>query len=195
MFYPEKSFSTIFATSVISSKHFMTKYFSLFLLILPALSIAQNSDEINWIDIEKAEQLRLKEPKKVIIDVYTDWCGWCKKMDITTFHNPKIVEYINKNYYAVKMDGECKNDIKLGGREFKFIYEGPRGYHELPSELMQGKRTYPTLVFLDENMNLIQPLPGYQSAKDLEPILAYWAENAYKSTSWEEFSITFGERK
>ena len=120
MFYPEKSFSTIFAASVISSKHFMTKYFSLFLLIVPALTIAQNSNEINWIDIEKADQLRLKEPKKVIIDVYTDWCGWCKRMDKATFQKPEVAAYMNEHYYNVKFNAEQKEDITILNNTFTF---------------------------------------------------------------------------
>jgi len=89
------------------------------------------------------------------------------------------------------MDGEHKDPITLGGKEFKFVENGRRGYHELPAELMQGRMSYPTLVFLDESMNLIQPLPGYQTAKDLEPILAYLAENHFKTTEWEKFAASY----
>jgi thioredoxin-related protein len=169
--------------------------FILLLITLASADLkAQNSTTVNWMTIEEAETLRQKEPRKIMIDVYTDWCGWCKKMDKTTFHNAKIVEYVNQHYYAVKMDGEHKGTINLGGREFNYVKEGKRGYHELPAELMQGHMSYPTLIFLDENMNMIQPLPGYQSAKDLAPILAFWAEEHYKTTSWEEFSAGYGNK-
>lgn len=159
-----------------------------------SLSAFGQTEKINWVSIEEADQLRLKEPRKVIIDVYTDWCGWCKRMDKTTFHDPSIVSYINANYYAVKMDGEYKDPITLGGKEFKFVENGRRGYHELPAELMQGKMSYPTLVFLDESMNLIQPLPGYQTAKDLEPILSYLAEDHFKTTQWEKYVASYNSK-
>jgi thioredoxin-related protein len=64
---------------------------------------------------------------------------------------------------------------------------GRRGVHEVAKELLQGKMSYPTIVFLDEHMNMIQPLPGYREAADMQPILEYLAENAYKNTPWEEW--------
>uniref|UniRef100_A0A3Q2YUK7 Spermatogenesis-associated protein 20-like TRX domain-containing protein n=1 Tax=Hippocampus comes TaxID=109280 RepID=A0A3Q2YUK7_HIPCM len=49
--------------------------------------------------------------KKVFIDIYTDWCGWCKKMDKDTFQNPEVAAYMNENFLMVKMDAEGKDPI------------------------------------------------------------------------------------
>lgn len=142
---------------------------------------------INWVSIEEADKLRQSEPRKILIDVYTDWCGWCKKMDATTFSDPELVKYVNENYYAVKLDAEQKEPITVGGKTYEFVPNGRRGYNEIANELLQGKMSYPTIVFLDESMNMIQPLPGYRDAETMQPILEYLAENAYKQTPWEEW--------
>jgi thioredoxin-related protein len=147
----------------------------------------ETADKITWITLEEADKLRQKEPRKILIDVYTDWCGWCKRMDATTFRDPKLVEYVNKNYYAVKLDAEQKAPISVGGKTYEYVANGRRGYNEVASELLQGKMSYPTIVFLDEHMNMIQPLPGYRDAKEMQPILEYLATEAYKQTPWEEW--------
>jgi thioredoxin-related protein len=144
-------------------------------------------DKINWITLEEADRLRRTEPRKIMIDVYTDWCGWCKRMDVTTFADPELVAYVNANYYAVKLDAEQKEPITIGGKTYQYVTEGKRGYHQIAHELLQGKMSYPTIVFLDEQMNMIQPIPGYHEAKDLQPILEYLSGNAYKETPWEEW--------
>lgn len=147
------------------------------------------SDKINWITLEEADKLRQKEPRKILIDVYTDWCGWCKRMDATTFQDPSLVRYVNENYYAVKLDAEQEEPITVGGKTYEFdATYGRRGVHEIAKELLQGKMSYPTVVFLDERMNMIQPLPGYRKADELQPILEYLATEAYKSTPWEEWT-------
>jgi thioredoxin-related protein len=145
------------------------------------------ADKITWITLEEADKLRLKEPRKILIDVYTDWCGWCNRMDATTFSDPELVKYVNENYYAVKLDAEQKEPITIGGKTYEYVANGRRGYNEVASELLQGKMSYPTIVLLDEHMNMIQPLPGFREAKEMQPILEYLAENAYKTTPWEEW--------
>ncbi|MDN4164242.1 DUF255 domain-containing protein [Cytophagales bacterium LB-30] len=146
---------------------------------------------IQWVSLEEAFILTRENPKKIFIDVYTDWCGWCKKMDKNTFSNPEIAQYINKHYYAVKLNAEQKEDIKLGDRIYKYVANGRSGYNEVAAALLQGKLSYPTIVFLDENFNMIQPLPGYQEPKSLEPIMVYFGENYYKNTSWDDFQKKF----
>jgi thioredoxin-related protein len=89
------------------------------------------------------------------------------------------------------MDGEYKQDILFKGRTYKFINNGRRGYHELPAELMNNQMSYPTLVFLDEEFGIIQPLPGYQEPRQLEPILAYFGGNYHKNTPWDKFQQSY----
>ncbi|WNJ19578.1 DUF255 domain-containing protein [Pontibacter sp. G13] len=158
-------------------------------------SASQPEAEINWISIEEAAELGSETPKLVFIDVYTDWCGWCKRMDRSTFRDPKVVEMMNKHYYAVKFNAEQKESITLGDKTFKFVPNGRRGYHELAAALLNGKMSYPTVVFLDENFNMIQPIPGYRQASEILPILAYFGENKHKEgVSFKAFEADFQKR-
>jgi len=143
--------------------------------------------QIEWLTFEEAVALNQQNPKKIFIDVYTDWCGWCKVMDKNTFSHPTIAKFIKSRYYAVKFNAEQKEDINFRGHTFKYVPQGRRGYHELAATLMNGRMSYPTVVFLDEQMNLITPVPGYQKPKEFFKILSFIGDNKYKSQNWQEF--------
>ena len=161
-------------------------------LIICAVSASAQTAKIEWNTWEEAVAKMEKEPRKLMVDVFTEWCGWCKKMDATTMVDQAIITLVNKHFYAVKLDGETKRDIVFKGRTYKFVpVPDRRGYHELPAELMNGKMSYPTLVFLDEQYGIIQALPGYFEAAKLEPILAYFGTSAYKTINWETFSANY----
>jgi thioredoxin-related protein len=146
---------------------------------------------IKWMSIQEAEKACREKPKKIIIDVFTDWCGWCKRMDANTFNNPIVSKYISENYYAVKLDAEQKDDILFLGKTFKFIASGRTGYNELAFELLQGKLSYPTIAFMDENLFYIQPLPGYRGPEDMDKILRYFGSDAFRTKTWDEFASTY----
>jgi len=147
--------------------------------------------KINWMTWQQAQEAQKKNPKKIFVDVYTEWCGWCKRMDATTFSNAEIISYMNENYYAVKFDAEQKEPITFNGKEYKFVAQGGRGYHELAAYLMNNKMSYPTTLYLDEKLDLLTPLPGYQEPPMLESVLNFFASNAYKTTKWEDFDANF----
>jgi thioredoxin-related protein len=144
--------------------------------------------EINWLSFEEAFELNKTSPKKWMIDISTSWCGWCKKMDASTFSDPLIIKYLNDNYYAVALDGEEKKDITMDEVTFKFVANGRRGYHELPAKLMNGKMSYPTIVFLSSEVQVYQALPGYKSKQDLLPILNFInGFDANPDRTWDEY--------
>lgn len=147
-----------------------------------------NAQNINWLTWEEVAEKMHEEPRKIMVDVYTDWCGWCKKMDASTFKDTKIVDYINENYYAIKFDAEYQNPIYLNGKEYNFIKTGKKGYHELAAKILRGKLSYPSLVFLDYNMKVIQPIPGYRDVKTLDLILSYFYEDHHKTTPWKTYA-------
>jgi len=138
--------------------------------------------EVEWMSWEEAYERSMTEanPKKVFVDVYTDWCGWCKRMDATTFKDPELMNYMKENYYLVKLDAEQKEEIEFKGNTFKFIARGRRGYHGLAADLLQVRLSYPTTVFLDEEFRVITPVPGFRQAPEFMKIARFVAEEEYK---------------
>jgi thioredoxin-related protein len=140
---------------------------------------------LHWITFEQAVALQAKAPKKVLVDVYTDWCGWCKKMDKHTYTDENVIKNLSENYYLVRLNAEQKEDILYKDKIFK--YKSEYKANELAVSLLNGQMSYPSTVFLDENMNMLTIVPGYLTPKDLNPILKYFGENIYKQKSWKEF--------
>jgi len=146
---------------------------------------------IKWMSWKEMQEAQKKEHRKVFIDVYTGWCGWCKRMDASTFTNPVIVNYVNDNFYAVKFDAETREDINFRGKDYKYVSQGMQGYNELAAEILNNQMSYPTSVYLDENMDEIFPVPGYQESKVFESVLNYVASNSYKTTKFDDYQKTF----
>ena len=159
------------------------------LVFLMALPIFCNAQKINWMTFQEAVKLNETAPKKIFIDVFTDWCGWCKRMDQTTFINKAVVEYINENYYAVKFDAEMNDTIVFSG--YTFVNEGGmngrKGTHQLAVALLQGRLSYPSYVFMDEHNQLLTVAPGYMEANDFLPILKYFGTNAYLTEKYQDY--------
>jgi thioredoxin-related protein len=151
-----------------------------------------NGPKIKWLDYEEAAALNAKKPKKFFVDSYTDWCGWCKKMDQTTFINPVIVDYMNKHFYAVKFNAERKDTVAYKGKDYVNPNPtGQRSSHQLAQFFLSGRMSYPSFVFLDENQDVITVVPGYRKAPEFETILNYIGSDAYKTQKWEQFSASF----
>lgn len=165
------------------------------LLILSLVSImaSAGAQEIKWMNINDALAAAQESPKKIFIDVYTEWCGWCKRMDRSTFSNPVIAQYINDNFYPVKLDAETRDTIVFKGYTFTYKSgpDGRGGMNYFAYAILNGKTSFPSYVILNEEQNLMTVIKGYHEADKFEPILHFYAEDAYKTTQWDDFRAEF----
>ncbi len=133
-----------------------------------------HSQKINWISLDKALEAQKNEPKKIIMDVYTTWCGPCRLLDKKTFGNPDVSRYISQNFYAVKFNAEGNEEIffydkKFSNPNYNYERKGRNSTHDFTKFL--GIRGYPSIVFFSEEGDPIMPLTGYFNVRQIEPYL------------------------
>ncbi len=145
----------------------------------------EHSEGLKHYSIEEAIELSKTKPKKMVVDVYTDWCGWCKKMDKTTYLDKTLIKQMNEDFYFVKLNAEQEETIYFKDKAFEYLPQYKA--NEMAVALLSGKMSYPSTVFLDEEMNLLTVVPGYLTVKDLSPILTYFGKNKHKKMKWDEF--------
>jgi thioredoxin-related protein len=162
------------------------------IIFLIFIGLSTYSQKVKWHTFEEAIELNKTNPKKILVDVYTDWCGWCKVMDRNTFSHPQISKYINENFYAVKFDAESTTPITFKGHTFSNKSTGTRSTHELAQALLNGRMSYPSIAYMDENNQLITAVPGYYDPKKIEPLLNFIVNDIFKTNqSFQDYQINF----
>jgi len=163
----------------------LLRYSILGVLIL--ITVSLHSQEIKWMTWTEAVAANEKNPKKIFVDVYTDWCGWCKRMDQSTFKDSVVVATMNAHFYAVKMNAEQKESIFWREMEFKWTAGARNGYNSLALELLDRQMSFPSFVTLDKEFARISISPGYKEPPALLKELRFAYEELYRTMSWEEY--------
>jgi thioredoxin-related protein len=168
----------------------MKKVLLIIIIITFGLITKAQDNEINWMTFSEALTAQKENPKKIMMDVYANWCGPCKLLDKNTFHNLNLVKYVNENFYAVKFNGESKESITYQGQEYgNPHYDKTKEFthnssHQLADFLQV--RAYPSILFFENDGSLLAPLPGYRTAKQLEVFLKLFKTDKYKEINTEE---------
>ena len=155
--------------------------------LLFLMTLHANGQEINWMTWEQAAEANAEAPRKIFVDIYTHWCGWCKKMDATTFQDSLVIDYINAHFYAVKLNAEQKESIFWRDQEYQWISYKRDGINQLAYDLLNGQLSYPTYVIMDSAFSRILVAPGYIEPEDLMKELKFAAEEHYKKTTWQAY--------
>ena len=174
---------------------------SIILLWSSNLELYAQNAKINWMSVEEVTEALKDEPRPIMMDVYTAWCGPCKMMMANTFTNQNLIAYVNKNYYAVKFDAENPTPVTYKGQVFSNpTYDpnkrGRNGVHELSRAL--GVNAYPTIVYFNDKFDVITPISGYKQPQQLQVLLTFFNE-VYSSDIpsdkmqpiWDKYNETF----
>jgi len=165
-------------------------FFSLILCVVFSTAFkTPKKDKINWMTVSELQAAYSKNPRPVIVDIYTHWCGWCKVMDKQTFSNDNVADYINEHYYAVRFDAENKDSVSWNGRQFG--YNATYKVNELAVFLTSGQMSYPTTVFFPNITAQPAPLSGFLKPNEIEPPLKYFGDGFYKSQNFQDFYKKF----
>ena len=122
---------------------------------------------ITWISIDQAATLRNTEEKLYFVDVYTEWCGWCKVMDKKTFTDPEVITRMSDNFHMVKFDAEQTDLVHWEGQEYIYRAGGRKGIHGLAPYLLNNRLSYPSFAILDKDRNPIKTIVGYKDPAQL----------------------------
>jgi uncharacterized protein YyaL (SSP411 family) len=123
------------------------------------------AEGLKWYDWNEGYPLAVKKNKILIIDIYTTWCGWCKKMDRDTYAKKSIQDILNKDFIAVKFNPEVPfNDYMIEGIKYNNT--------QLFGMLCNNERVgYPTTVFIYTDTKKIDLFSGYQDEANFKVTL------------------------
>src|ERR1017187_2556953 len=123
----------------------------------------ETNGPVHWYTFGEAVELQKKTPKMIMVDVYTNWCGPCKMMSAYTFGNEVIAKYLNEHFYPVKFNAETRDSVAFNGVVFKNNNpsENPRPVHDFAVSILDGKLSYPSIVFLNDSIKRVQTIVGY----------------------------------
>jgi thioredoxin-related protein len=146
-------------------------------------------------EIEKLQKSRLGATKKILVNIYGSFCNSCKVQNATTLRDTSITNYINKHFYVINFDAESTDTIMFRGEKcFKSIATGyPLNTFAL--KVTNNRLQFPSIAVLDEKQNTLDALNAFLSPTTLLPILKYYAEDKFKTVSWQDYIKTYNEQK
>ena len=167
---------------------------TLFFTICTFIKFVKAQESINWQPIQQAETLAGKQHRKILIEIYTQWSEGFKELERSVLTQSHIAKYLNDTYVVVKFDAETREDVSFHNRNYKFVSQSGVSFNELASELLRGQMVYPSLVFLDENGNLIQTIQ-YRSPEQFKMIITYFGSDNHKKMPWKKYERVYQSLK
>jgi thioredoxin-related protein len=146
------------------------------------------ADKLPWMSLDEVAANMKKEKRPILIDLYTDWCGWCKVMDRKTYSNKNVSSYVQQKFYPVKIDAETRKNISWNGKTYTF--NSNYKTNDFAVYLTNGQLSYPTTVFIPVDGEP-QAIPGYLTPGEFELIATYFGDGKYGKVAFEDYQKSF----
>lgn len=162
----------------------------IFLFILSSAKVnSTGHDKLDWLKMDGLTEKMKSNPRPAIIDIYTNWCYWCKVMDKKTYHNTKVISYINDHFYPVKLDAETRQIVEWQNKRYNF--NDNYKINDFAFYASSGDIGFPTTVIIPDENSAPISFQGFLEPKEIEPILKYFGEGAYKTKTYTVYKSTF----
>lgn len=148
----------------------------------------EDRGKVNWMTLEEVATKWKQEKKPILIDLYTDWCGWCKVMDKRTYGNAKVSAYINEKFNPIKLNAETRKTLSWNGKEYDF--NARMGTNDFAIWLTNGQLSYPTTVFIPADGEP-QAIPGFLAPGEFELLVKYFGEGQYGKVPFGKWQKEF----
>jgi thioredoxin-related protein len=163
--------------------------YGILLFLLMAFVPEPKANHVKWMSLQEAGDHLKKEKRPVLIDLYTDWCGWCKVMDKKTYSNNKVAEYLEDKFYAVRVNAETREKIIWDDKPYN--YNSSYRANEFAIYITKGRLEFPTTIIIPADGSEPQAVAGYLETKDFELIAKYFGEGGYTKISFEDYQKSF----
>ncbi|MBN2227275.1 MAG: thioredoxin fold domain-containing protein [candidate division Zixibacteria bacterium] len=161
-------------------------------LLFPALLLADQTDHkkqnpkdvpvdttaVTWMSYDTGMALAQETGKHVMVNFTTKWCGYCKKMNQTTFVDPEVIRYLNRHFVSIKVDGDSPRELDVNGYKISEKNLARAEYR------VTG---YPTYWFLKSGGDKIGPAPGYKSSDQMLDLLSFVKDDLYDAMSFSDY--------
>jgi len=172
--------------------------------VSPSFVKTELTDSIHWTTLQTVNKTveknikknKVKDDKLIMVDFYTDWCGWCKRLDKETYMDAEVIELTNKYFYAIKFDAEQKDSVEFAGKMYKLKAAGSRGTHDFAMEMGSrpgGRIGYPTISFIDPMGKKIAVEAGFKDAAKMKLTLIFYGEGHYKTKDFITFQKEYNQ--
>ncbi|MBI1802991.1 MAG: thioredoxin fold domain-containing protein [Ignavibacteriae bacterium] len=172
----------------------MKTFFQTILVLLIAVAASYAGDppdsskakaELPWKPFTDGFAEAKKNDKKIMLDIYTDWCGWCKRLDANVYSDPDVAAYLKAHYVSVKLNAESKTQV---------TYKDT-AYSQVGFAQALGVTGYPTIAFFDSHGDFITKLGGYVGPERFLPIVKFIGEDYYKKMSWDDYQKQLSQKQ
>ena len=164
--------------------------FLLFVVSCFSFSIPSGTTaKVQWLSFKELEKKLQEKELPVLVDIYTDWCGWCKVMDRKTYAESNVAKYMNQKFYAVKFNAESKEDITWRGKTYS--YNQRQRIHSLTNELIKGEMGFPNTVFIPGKTAEPISVAGYMTPQDFQVYLTYFGEEKNRKKDFQAYANSF----